>query len=70
VKEEDTEGYKVIGWVFLILAFIVLLIAFMMRGIENWWGVLIIIGVILTFLGGIICFQKEEKKQCETRNPC
>lgn len=67
-----TEGYKVIGWIFLILAFIVLLNAYMMSGAESWRGarlVLMIFGVVLTFLGGIICFSKGGKKECKTRGP-
>jgi len=64
--EENTQDYKIIGWFFLILAFIVLLSAFIIRGVENFRGarlVLIIIGAMLTVLGGIICsFKKELKK--------
>ena len=56
---------KVIGWGFLISAFIVLLIAFMMRGVEKSWRearlVLIMFGVVLTFLGGSFVFKKKVK---------
>ena len=55
---------KVIGWSFLISAFIVLLIAFTMKGVESWREarlVLIMFGVVSTFLGGSFVFKKKVK---------
>jgi len=66
--QEDTEDYKIIGTVCLILAFIVLIGAFTMRGAESWRGdrlALIIFAVALTFFGGFIYFQKGEKKNAK-----
>jgi MFS family permease len=65
--QEETEDYKV-GMVFLILAFIVLIGAFMMRDVKSWRGarlVLIIFGVALTFLGGFTSFQKRGKEKMQ-----
>ena len=63
MKEEDTEGYKVIGWIFLILAVILLLNAIILNPGKRQLGlVLFIFGDILLVLGGIICFQKVERR--------
>ena len=72
MNEEDTEGYKVIGWTYLIFAFTLLLYAYTFRGIESLREarlVLIIIGGILTVLGGFMCFQKGGKEK-RKKNLC
>jgi multisubunit Na+/H+ antiporter MnhB subunit len=64
LKEEDTEGYKVIGLIFLALAVILLLNATVLNPRESQWGlVLFIFGVILLFLGGIISNMKTESEK-------
>jgi cytochrome c-type biogenesis protein CcmH/NrfF len=67
-QEEDTEGYKVIGWIFLILAVILLLNAILLNPSKSQLGlVLFIFGDILLLLGATIAYltggKKNEKQE-------
>jgi len=62
-QEEDTEGYKVIGWIFLILAVILLLNAILLNPSKSQLGlVLFIFGDILLLLGVTIAYLTRGKK--------
>ena len=62
-QEEDTEGYKVIGWIFLILAVTLLLNAIMLNPGKSQLGlVLFIFGDILLVLGATIAYLPRRKK--------
>jgi len=62
-QEEDTEGYKVIGWIFLILAVILLLNAILLNPSKSQLGlVLFIFGDILLLLGATIAYLTGEKR--------
>ena len=63
-QEEDTEGYKVIGWIFLILAVILLLNATMLDPRKSQFGlVLFIFGNLSLVLGATITYLPRRKKE-------
>lgn len=63
-QEEDTEGYKVIGWIFLILAVTLLLNAIILNPRKSQLGlVLFIFGDILLVLGATIAYLTGGKRK-------
>ena len=63
-QEEDTEGYKVIGWIFLILAVTLLLNAIILNPMKSQLGLVsFIFGDILLVLGATIAYLRGGKKE-------